>query len=347
MNPFVNFGISFAQPWLLLLLLAIPALALLKGARGGVPAIIFSSIAPLRSLGKSVESKAGDFLTGLIFFALALLVVALARPQLGSAISHVEASGIDIMIVIDVSGSMLTEDYVISGQRASRIDTIKEVTRKFIEGRPNDRIGIIAFGGRPYLVSPLTLDHDWLFQNLDRVKIGLVEDSTAIGSAIAAACNRLKDKQSKSKVIILLTDGDNNAGKISPETAAEAAKTLGIKFYAIGAGTNGIAPVPNIDPRTWKKVPDMFGNFYHNEEVHFNEEGLKKVAEVAGGRYFRAADTQSLEAIYAGIDKLEKSTVKLTKYKQYRDLFPWFLAAGLAVLAAQIALSQTLWRKLP
>ena len=339
MRFFSDLGITFVNPWLLLLLLLIPLIAFLRGNRGGVPAVIFSSINPLKTLGKSAESKAGDFLTGLIYVALALLVIALARPQLGKTISHVNASGIDIMICIDVSGSMLTEDYNIGGQRTNRIDTIKEVTRKFIEGRPNDRIGIIAFGGRPYLVSPMTLDHDWLFQNLERVKIGLVEDSTAIGSAIATASNRLKDKESKSKVIILLTDGDNNAGKISPETAAEAAKTLGIKFYAIGAGTNGTAPFP---------FTDTFGQkVYRDIQVSFNEDGLKKVAQIAGGKYYRAADTESLENIYGDIDKLEKSTVELTKYTNYRDLFPWLLAAGLGLLCAHTALSQTVWRKLP
>ena len=339
MNPFKDFGISFANPWLLCLLLAIPLLAWLKGLRGKAPAIIFSATAPLRNLGKNVESRSGNFSSGLIYLALSLLVAALARPQLGKTLSHVEASGIDIIIAIDVSGSMVIEEYNIGGKRASRIDTIKEVTRKFIEGRPNDRIGIIAFGGRPYLVSPLTLDHDWLLQNLERVRIGLVEDSTAIGSAIASASSRLKGKDAKSKLIILLTDGDNNAGKVMPETAAEAAKALGIKLYAIGAGTNGVAPCPGTD---------MFGNKgYQMVQVHFNEEGLKKVAQIAGGQYYRAADTKSLENIFASIDKMEKSTVELTQFKQYRDLFPWFIVTGCALLALETLLAQTLWRKLP
>src|SRR5438067_9884726 len=164
---FKDSGFAFAQPWLLLALLAIPLLAWLRGNRGGVPAVVFSSTASLRALGRAAESKAGDFLTSLVFVALALLILGLARPQLGKTMTHIEASGIDIMILIDVSGSMLTEDYTIGGHRANRLDTIKQVTQKFIEGRPNDRIGIVAFGGRPYLVSPLTLDHDWLFQNLE------------------------------------------------------------------------------------------------------------------------------------------------------------------------------------
>ena len=339
MNPFNGLGINFVNPWLLCFLLAIPLLAWLKGLQGKAPAILFSATAPLRKLGKRVESKSGNFSSGLFYLALGLLIVALARPQLGKSMSHVEASGIDIIIAIDVSGSMVIEDYNIGGHRASRIETIKEVTRKFIESRPNDRIGIIAFGGRPYLVSPLTLDHDWLLQNLERVRIGMVEDSTAIGSAIASASGRFKNKDAKSKVIILLTDGDNNAGKVMPETAAEAAKALGVKFYAIGAGTNGEAPCP---------ITDQFGRtHYEMIRVHFNEEGLKKVAQIAGGQYYRAADTQSLEAIYAQIDKMEKSTVELTQYKQYRDLFQWFIGAGTALLALQIILGQTVWRKLP
>ena len=314
MNIFREWGIAFAHPWLLLWLLAIPALSIIKGNLGRVPAVIFSSTSTIRALGKHSESKAGNFLTSLLFLALALFIVALARPQSGKTISKVEASGIDIMILLDVSRSMLTEDYNIGSQRANRLDAIKQVTEKFIEGRPNDRIGIIAFAGRPYLVSPLTLDHDWLLQNLDRIRIGLVEDGTAIGSAIASGCNRLRDKESKSRVIILLTDGDNNAGKITPETAAEAAKTIGVKLYAIGAGTNGIAPYPFVD---------QFGRtVYQNIQVEFNEAGLKSVASISNGQFYRAADTRSLENIYEQIDRLEKSTVELTQYKQYRDLFP-------------------------
>lgn len=347
MNPFSDFGITFANPWLLLLLLLIPILSFLKGERGRAPSIIFSSTAALRRLGGAVQSRSGNFLTALYFVSLALLVLALARPQTTKTISHTEASGVDIMILIDVSGSMLTEDYFIGGRRYNRLETIKQVTRKFIDARPNDRIGIIAFGGQPYLVSPLTLDHDWLFQNLERVRIGLVEDSTAIGSAIASACNRLKDKTSKSRVIILLTDGDNNAGKVSPETAAEIIKTLGIKFHAVGAGTNGVAPVPIFD-RAGQPQTDMFGNrLYQNQEVHFNEEGLKKVAQIAGGQFYRAADTRSLEEIYSQIDKMEKSKVELTQYRQYRELFPWFVGAGLGLLALEFLLAQTVWRKIP
>src|SRR3954451_19966574 len=239
-----NSALTFAHPWLLLLLLAIPLLAYLRGKRGPAAALTFSSTATLRAIGKESVSRVGKFLRALIFLTLAFFIVGLARPQLGKSLTQVEASGIDIMLVLDVSGSMLTKDFTIGGDRATRLDAIREVTRKFIEARPNDRIGMIAFGGRPYVVSPMTLDHEWLMQNLERVRIGLVENSTAIGSAMSAAANRLNDKHSKSRAIVLLTDGENNAGRIPPNTAAEAVKALKIHFYAIGAGTNGIAPVP-------------------------------------------------------------------------------------------------------
>jgi Ca-activated chloride channel family protein len=341
-----NSALTFARPWLLLLLLAIPLLAYLRGKRGPAAALTFSSTTTLRAIGKQSAARAGKFLRALIFAALGFFVVALARPQLGKSLTQIEASGIDVMLVLDVSGSMLIKDFTIGGEEATRLDAIREVTRKFIDGRPNDRIGIIAFGGRPYMVSPMTLDHDWLLQNLDRVRIGLVEDGTAIGSAMAVAANRLNDKESKSRVIVLLTDGENNAGKISPNTAAEAIKALHIHFYAIGAGINGVAPVPFFTARG--PLTDNDGNIlYQNQPVQFNEAGLKEVANIAAGKFFRATDTQSLEQIYADINKLEKSTVSVKKYQQYRDLFPLCLMSGAGLLLAQLILSQSIWKKLP
>jgi Ca-activated chloride channel family protein len=343
-----NSALTFAQPWLLLLLLAIPLLAYWRGNAGPAAALTFSSTTALRSIGKSSAARAGKFLRSLFLLSLAFLVVAITRPQLGKSLTQVEASGIDIMVVLDVSGSMLTKDFTVGGESATRIDAIREVTRKFIEGRPNDRIGIIAFAGRPYVVSPMTLDHDWLIKNLDRVRIGLVEDGTAIGSAIAAAANRLNDKHSKSRVIVLLTDGENNTGKIPPNTAAEAVKALKIKFYAVGAGINGVAPTPVFNPQNGKPLTDMFGNVvYQNQRVHFNEAGLKEVAKIADGEFFRATDTKSLEQIFGEIDKLEKTTVSVKKYQQYRDLFPGLIMAGCGLFIAQILLAQTIWKKLP
>jgi Ca-activated chloride channel family protein len=294
------------------------------------------------------ESNAGNFLAGLYFVGLASLIVALARPQGGKTTTQVQASGIDIMMLIDVSGSMLTEDYILDGQRTNRLAAVTSVTKKFIEGRPNDRIGLMAFASRPYLVSPLTLDHDWLLQNLDRVHIGQVEDGTAIGSAVAAGLNRLKDPASKSKVLILLTDGVNNCGKITPETAAEASKALGIRLYAIGAGTNGIAPVPVFQQNSETPRLDPDGKpMYIDVEVQFDEAQLKKVAQIAGGHFYRAADVKSMEDIFAEIDKLEKSTVQYKKTQEYTDLYPWFLMAGLALVSIEMTLAQTAWRRLP
>ncbi len=341
-----NTALTFARPWLLLLLVAIPLLAYLRGKRGPAAALTFSSTSTLRAIGKQSAARVGKILRAMIFATLAIFVVGLARPQLGKSLTQVEASGIDIMLVLDVSGSMLTKDFTIGGDEATRVDAIREVTRKFIDGRPNDRIGMIAFAGRPYVVSPMTLDHDWLTQNLDRVRIGLVEDGTAIGSAIAAAANRLNDKHSKSRVVVLLTDGENNAGKISPNTAAEAVKALKIHFYAIGAGINGIAPAPIYTSRG--PMTDALGNiYYQNQRVGFNEAGLKQVAQIADGKFYRATDTKSLEQIYNDIDKLEKSTVAVKKYQEYRDLFPLCVMSGCGLLVAQLLLSQTVWKKLP
>src|SRR6266404_4135321 len=339
-------ALTFVRPWLLLLLLAIPLLAYLRGKRGLAAALTFSSTAALHAIGKASTSRAGKILRALIFATLAVFIVGLARPQLGKSLTQVEASGIDIMLVLDVSGSMLTKDFTIGGTEATRLDAIREVTRKFIAGRPNDRIGIIAFGGRPYVVSPMTLDHDWLTQNLDRVRIGLVEDGTAIGSAMAAAANRLNDKHSKSRVVVLLTDGENNAGKISPNTAAEAVKALKIHFYAVGAGINGIAPAPMYTSRG--PLTDALGNIlYQNQPVEFNEAGLREVTKIAEGQFFRATDTKSLEQIYGDIDKMVKSTAAVKKYQEYRDLFPLCLMSGCGLLVAQLLLSQTIWKKLP
>ncbi|MEO6742096.1 MAG: VWA domain-containing protein, partial [Chthoniobacteraceae bacterium] len=266
--------------------------------------------------------------------------IALARPRLGKTQDTIESSGVDIVLELDVSGSMLAEDFTLGKERASRIEVVKDVTKRFIEGRPNDRIGIIAFAGRPYLVSPLTLDHDWLLKNLERLRIGLVEDGTSIGSALASAANRLKNKQSKSKIIVLLTDGDENITTIPPATAAEAAKTLGIKIYTIAAGTNGTAPYP--------AGRDFFGNkVYRNIQVSVDEGQLRKVAEIGGGKFFVAMDTNSLNKIFSEIDTLEKTEVKLKRKTDWKDLFQWFIGAGAALAALHALLSQTLWRTVP
>jgi Ca-activated chloride channel family protein len=245
---------------------------------------------------------------------------------------------------------MLSEDFSIGSQRASRLEVVKQVTENFISGRPDDRIGIIAFSGRAYLVSPLTLDHKWLIENLARLNIrrvgdqtalgpSLVEDGTAIGSALATGANRLRDKRAKSRVIVLLTDGDNNAGKIPPLTAAEAAAAIGIKIYTIGAGTNGLVPFPH---------SDGYGNTYYSQEyMPFKEDTCREIARIGGGVFFRAVDTKTLREIFNQIDQFEKTDLEVQKYQNYQDIFGWLLAAGLCLLGAAFVLGETIWSKVP
>ena len=335
---FGNF--QFASPWWLLGLAFLPLLAWLLGGRRPTPAIRFSSLDPLRAVGRRVKARRGGFRALGWLLALSLLFLALARPRLGNTRDITESSGVDIVLALDMSSSMLAEDFTIGGQRANRVEAVKDVTRRFIEGRPNDRVGIVAFAGRPYLISPLTLDHAWLEKNLERLRVGLVEDGTAIGAAIASAANRLKDRPSKSRIVILLTDGDEPVPTVPPVTAAEAAKTLGIKIYTIAAGTRGVAPHP--------VGRDLFGNVvYRNRPVTVNEAALTEIAETAGGKFFRATDTESLSKIFENIDKLEKTEVKLQRRIDWRDIFPWLLSAALTVAGLLVFHSITFGRSLP
>jgi len=331
---------SFAEPHWFWLLLLLPLIALLQGRKGRAPAVRYSSTSIFRELGIARKSRAGGFLTSLAWLAFAFLVAAMARPQRTGDFTQVEASGIDIMLAMDVSRSMLAEDFTIDRQRVNRLVAVKQVTKQFIEERPNDRIGIVAFAGRPYLVSPLTLDHAWLLRNLERIRIGLVEDGTAIGSAIASTSNRLKDRDAKSKVVVLLTDGENNSGKVSPITAAEAAAALNVKIYTIGTGTYGTAPYP--------VSTDLFGRpVYRDIEVEFDEETLKKIAEITGGKYFRATDTNSLLEIFEEIDQFEKTESQVKIFREVTELFPWLLVPGLILLALQVLLSETWLKRYP
>ncbi|MEX2577968.1 MAG: VWA domain-containing protein [Verrucomicrobiales bacterium] len=333
----VNF--QFAHPELLFLLLLLPLVALLKGRFGGVASLRFPSVAAAREAGGKPRGRAGGWLSAIRMLALAALIVALARPQLGRGTTEVEASGIDILLAIDVSGSMEALDFELQGRRANRLEVVKEVVKEFVAERPNDRIGIVAFAGRPYVVSPLTLDHDWLARRLESVKTGQVEDGTAIGSAIVSAANHLKEQEAKSRIVILLTDGMNNAGSSNPTTAAEAAAALDIKIYTVGAGTRGQAPMP---------VEDRFGRTrLQMMDVDIDEETLKQVASETGGQYFRATDTDSLERVYAAINGLETTTRKLKKYEDVDELFLYALLPGLLFIGLERLLGETRLRRLP
>jgi len=329
----------FSHPEVLWLLLLLPALAFLRGRRGLSPALRYSTVQTARALAGPRRSTAGKWLGALRLLALGMLIVALARPQIVHGTSEVEASGIDILLGLDVSGSMEALDFTINGKPASRIDVVKQVVSRFIQERPNDRIGLVAFAGRPYMVSPLTLDHDWLQQRLESVRSGMVEDGTAIGSAIASGVNRLRDQKATSKIMILLTDGMNNAGKVSPLTAAEAAEALGIKVYTIGAGSRGEVPVP---------VTDAFGNRRMAlAKVDIDEDTLQKVARMTGGAYDRATDTDSLARIYDHINQLEKTTQKIKKFETHNEMFLWAALPALLLLGLELFLGQTRFRRLP
>lgn len=346
----MNTSFRLEQPWFLLLL-ALPPLLWFVGKRLQKPPVIRFAAARIFAKATTFQSSWTKALCNALYYiGCSCLIVGLARPQFGVATSRVRTSGIDIMLLLDVSLSMLSEDFSIGSQRASRLEVVKQVTEKFISGRPDDRIGIIAFSGRAYLVSPLTLDHKWLIENLARLNLrrvgdqtalgpSLVEDGTAIGSALATGANRLRDKRAKSRVMVLLTDGDNNAGKIPPLTAAEAAAAIGIKIYTIGAGTNGLVPFPH---------SDGFGNTYYSQEyMPFKEDTCREIARIGGGVFFRAVDTKTLKEIFNQIDQFEKTDLEVQKYQNYQDIFGWLLAAGLCFLGATFVLRETIWSKVP
>jgi len=338
---------TFAHKWVLTFLLLLPALAWLKGRRGSPPAFLYSSVQLVRAVLNVSKSRSGGFLAALRWLALAIFIVALAQPQFTNSQTQIKSSGIDIAVAVDLSGSMASLDFEVSGHRVSRIEMAKSVLKKFIEKRPGDRIGLIAFATDAYIVTPMTLDHDFVLQNLDRFQIDpydpnndLIDASrTAIGSGLSTAINRLRDQKAKSKIVILMTDGQNNSGKLAPLVVAEAAKSLGIKVYTIGVGMRGNAPMPELD---------MFGrHIVKPEPVDIDEDTLTKIAEMTDGKYYRADNAERFQEIYADIDKLEKSEIETKKYTEYKELFAWFILAGVTVLLTEQVLKHTIMRRLP
>ena len=328
----------FDPDWLWLLVL-LPVLALWHGRAGATAAIRYPAVAVLSGLSRPTRARLGGWLPGLKLLALALLIAAMARPQQGGTDARVHPSGIDIMLALDVSGSMQSLDFRLDGAPANRLDVVRSVVRKFIQARPNDRMGLLIFAGEPYLVSPVTLDHDWLLQSLERVQIGDMQDGTAIGSALATGLNRLRGQSAKSKILVLMTDGQNNAGAITPLSAAEAARALGIKVYTIGIGVRGEAPMP---------VKDAFGNQrIIMEHVDVDEDTLQHIATATGARFYRATDTDSLQRIYAEIDTLEKTAFTVHTSEHWREWYPVLVLAGLALLGLALLLELTWLRRLP
>jgi Ca-activated chloride channel homolog len=331
--------VQLADPWWLALLAVVPLVV--RAARRPMrrAALRFPSLGILRTVAPRGAGHRRLVLLGLRAAALIAIVAALTRPQAGSAATKIHREGVDVMLAVDVSGSMLAEDFTVANDRANRLQAVKSVVKEFVAARPEDRIGLVLFAARPYTQAPLTLDHGWLLQNLDRAEVGMIEDGTAIGSALATAVNRLRPSTAKSKFVVLLTDGQSNAGKITPQTAAEAAAALGIKVYTVGAGTRGVAPYP---------VQGLFGEkVYRPMQVDIDEETLQKIATTTHGRYFRATDTPTLREIYAEIDRSEKTPFEAPEYLDYRELYPWLAWPALGILLLEIGLAETRLRKLP
>ena len=326
----------FASPyylWLLALLIPMIAYYVWRTMQGGA-AIQISTIQGLKGAPRTVRYYLRHLPFVLRAAAFALLVVALARPQDVEQNVSTSTEGIDIMLSIDVSGSMLARDF-----KPDRITAAKEVAGSFISDRYGDRIGLVAFAGEAFTQSPLTTDQSTLQTLLARIRSGLIEDGTAIGNGLAPAINRLRESDAKSKVIILLTDGVNNRGEITPMTAAEIAHAQGIRVYTIGVGTEGTAPYPAID---------MFGKLtFVNQKVEIDEKTLTAMAEMTGGKYFRATDKEKLQAIYDEINQLEKSKVEVTEHIAYHEQFLEWVLGALGLLLLEFLLSNLVLKRIP
>jgi Ca-activated chloride channel family protein len=339
---------QFAEPLWLFALLALPVLFWLQGRSGRSASIRFPSTILASQVAAFVRQRPGKWRTSLRWLAVTFLIFALARPQTGEEITRSESSGIDIAIVVDLSTSMWAHDFEIEGIPQDRLSIVRSVIEDFIGNRPSDRIGLIAFAAEPYLVSPLTLNHDWLERRLNDLEIGQIEDGTAIGSAIGAATNRLRDIPADSKSIILVTDGANNRGQIEPRAAAEAAGAYGIKIYAIGVGEEGLVPFPARFDRNNQPARTRDGRiFLRQARSDIDLETLQAVAEITGGRYFHATNSEALRDIYEEIDRLEKREVEINVRRLYTDVFAIPLWAGLAFLGLDVLLKQTRYRRLP
>jgi Ca-activated chloride channel homolog len=356
-------GFRFHDPWWLLALVPLAAIAWAILRRKARPAVLFSDATILRTLPRTTAQRIKGWMPWILYAGAALAIVALARPQLGREDFRVQAEGIAIEMCIDRSGSMQAMDFEIDGRRVDRLAAVKRVFEDFVTGggdlpgRKDDLIGLVAFGGYVDAVCPLTLDHNALGEMLRAVQIPkpvfdrsgrainesllAEEQRTAIGDAVIMGVDRLKDVDAKSKIIILLSDGVHNAGAADPVAAVEAAKAYGVKIYTIGVGTTGVAPVPvGIDPSTGRLILE-------NGQVILDEDTLRMMAEKTGGEYFNARDTEALKDVYAEIDQLEKSPSEGRLYTEYQELYRCFLLPALVLVLAQMVLVSTRFRSLP
>ncbi|HVM50070.1 MAG TPA: VWA domain-containing protein [Candidatus Acidoferrum sp.] len=341
---------QFQYPWLLGLLALLPLYAFLRGRIGKLAALRFPSADIARAAGAAARAAAGRLLLFLRLLAVALCIVALAGPRFANDHTETQASGVDIMLVLDLSWSMMALDMGPPSERISRFAIASEVLEDFVRKRPNDRLGLIVFSAVPYLASPLTLNHDWLIENLHRLHVGLIRDlGTAIGDAAAAGAKRLKGlKDSKSRIIILLTDGDNNKGEIDPVPAAELAAALGVKIYTIGIGIEQPCTLPVFDPATGKLQLTPSGDLIPGIVLlPANYTVLGKMSALSHGKFYRATNRRELQRIYNEIDQLEKTQIKLRRFTTYRPLYQWPLLAALGLLALELVLANTRLRRVP
>jgi len=321
---------KFAHPYYLLLLLLIPALLWWRTRRRGA-AVHFPNAALLKKLPVSLTVRLQPLLSVLYAAGLACLIVAIARPQRGLQESHVNTEGVDIVLLLDLSTSMETPDFARGGQRQTRIDSAKQVISEFIEKRKDDRIGMVGFAALPYAIAPLTLDHSWLVQRMDGLHTGMLEDGTAIGDAIASAVNRLRDSDTKSRIVILLTDGINNRGDLTPENAAQAAAALGIKIYTIGIG--GGLPVRQ--------------GFFTQAPQQIDTTPLEQIATISDAKFFRARDLKTLEDVYDQIDQLEKTKIEMQQFTRFEEKAGSWLIAALIFLALEKIFTLSRFGRLP
>jgi Ca-activated chloride channel family protein len=341
---------QFDDPAFFFLLLLIPILAWWAGRMGPEAAIRFSSIALVKKISRNRHSRPGKLLFGLRLLALVAIITALARPQIGRMNENIEAEGVDIVVTLDLSRSMSALDLSTQEDIVTRLDAAKRVVENFIGKREFDRIGLVAFAANAYVVSPLTLNHDWLKRNLGRLELGEIDGAgTAIGTALGASINRLRDHDARSRIVILLTDGENNAGALSPIAAAEVAKTLGVKVYTIATGKKGRVPIPATD-RRGRIVRDSEGKPEYrgrSDISNYDEAELTEIAELTGGRFFSATEDGDLERIYDEIDELETTKIELRSYATFTELFVWLASLGLLLLALEQVLRNTRYRRLP
>jgi Ca-activated chloride channel family protein len=343
-------NLQFQYPWLLALLALLPVYAFLRGRTGKLAALRFPSADIARAAGAAARAAAGRLLVFLRLLTVGLCIIALAGPRFANDHTETQASGVDIMLVLDLSWSMMALDMGPPSERISRFAIASQVLEDFVRKRPNDRLGLVVFSAVPYLPSPLTLNHDWLIENLHRLHVGLIRDlGTAIGDAVAAGAKRLKGlKDSKSRIIILLTDGDNNKGDIDPVPAAQLAAALGVKIYSIGIGIEQPCTLPLFDPATGKLQLTPAGDLIPGIVLQpANYTVLGKMSALSRGKFYRATNRRELQRIYNEIDRLEKTQIKLRRFTTYRPLYQWPLLAAFGLLALELLLANTRLRRVP